>query len=227
MSRLLPSAFLAGFLILSLGLAMRGQPAAAAEPLGVGRYVTVDRTQGYALKLRDRPDPEGAVQLHLPSKTVARILEGPWADSRGWEWYRLTGFDTAGTQGWSVGYFLSPYTTPAMQIPRASPRVPFRVLAKVTAYNGAEYGNPYGGRTRLGTLVRPGVVATDPTYIPLGAELTIEGVEGVFVAEDTGSGVFGYHVDVYFPSVQAAWTFGSRWAYVTVLGRPYERQKRD
>lgn len=223
MSRLLPSALLAGFLVLSLGLIVRAQAASAAETLGVGRYVTVDRTQGYALNLRDQPHSEGAVRLHLPSRTISRITEGPQADRHGWEWYRLTGFDTAGTSGWSVGYFLSPYQTPVFHIPQASPRAPFRVLAHITAYNGAEYGNPYGGRTRLGTLVRPGVVATDPTYIPIGSEMLIDGVERVFVAEDTGSGVHGYHVDVYFPTVQAAWAFGSRWAYVTVLGRPYER----
>ncbi|HEX2172555.1 MAG TPA: 3D domain-containing protein [Dehalococcoidia bacterium] len=227
MPRYLALALVAGFLLLSLSLGGRDRVAVAAEPLALGSYVTVDRTQGYALKLRDQPTSEGAVLHHLPGRTILRVLEGPTIDRHGWEWYRITGFDTAGSQGWSVGYFLSPYQTPVFQIPRTSPRPPFRVLAHVTAYNGAEYGNPYGGRTRLGTLVRPGVVATDPAYIPLGTELMIEGVDGVFVSEDTGSGVFGYHVDVYFPSVQAAWSFGSRWTYITVLGRPYERTQQE
>lgn len=224
MSRILSPAALGLFLLTSLVLSTRsGESALAAASVRPGMYVTVSGTDGYALKLRSSPSPLADVEQHLPSRTVARVLDGPKSDGRGWDWYRITGFDRAGTIGWSVGYFLAPALNPALNIPRQSPRPPFRVLARITAFNGAEFGNPWGGKTRLGTMVRGGVVATDPAFIPLGSELTIDGLQGVFVAEDTGSGVFGYHVDIWMPTYEAAWNFGSRWAYITVLGRPYER----
>lgn len=224
MFRLLPATLPAIFLCLCLSLLFQaGPPAEAAESVRPGSYVTVSRTEGYALKLRHGPSPTDDVQILLPGNTVLRVLEGPRRDSNGWDWYRITGFDKQGSQGWSVGYFLSPVANAVLHIPRLTPKPPFRILARVTAYNGVEFGNPYGGRTRIGTMVRRGVVASDPSIIPLGSEMVIDGLDGVFVAEDTGSGVWGPHIDVYMPTYEQALEFGSRWSYVTVLGRPYER----
>ena len=224
MSRFLPLALAALFVSLGASLSVRpAEQARAADALPSGSYATVASPEGYALKVRSGPSPDTQVHQHLAARAVVRIVAGPKVDGQGWHWYQITGFDQAGIAGWSVGYFLSPLSNAVMQTPATSPRPPFRVLARVTAYNGAEYNDPWGGRTRLGTMTRPGVAATDPTYIPLGSELMIEGVDGVYVAEDTGSGVHGYHVDVWMPTYADALTFGSRWTYVTVLGRPYER----
>ena len=224
MSRFLLLGVVALFVSLGAGLAARpAENAGAADALPAGSYATIAATEGYALKVRGGPSPKADVRDYVPGRTVVRLVEGPKVDEQGWDWYQITGFDRAGTSGWSVGHFLSPLTNAVLQVPRASPQPPFRVLARVTAYNGAEYNDPWGGKTRLGTMTRPGVAATDPTYIPLGSEVMIEGVDGVFVAEDTGSGVSGYHVDVWMPTYEDARRFGSRWTYVVVLGRPYER----
>ena len=51
------------------------------------------------------------------------------------------------------------------------------------------YGNP----------LEWGTVAVDPHKIPLGTKLVIDGYDTVFTARDTGSGVDGYHVDVFVP----------------------------
>lgn len=217
---LVAAVFLAGAVALS---ARSAAPVRAANTFVPGQYATVSGTEGYALKVRQEPNSASDVSVYLPGRTKLRILAGPLYYANGWAWYRVTGFDKAGTHGWCVGYYLAPLSDPVLDQPNHSPRPPYRVLARVTAYNGVEYGNPWGGLTRLGTMVRPGVVATDPSYIPLGSEVMIEGMEGIFVAEDTGSGVWGYHVDVYMPTYPAALQFGSRWVYITVFGRPHER----
>lgn len=81
-------------------------------------------------------------------------------------------------------------------------------LAKITAYC-------LSGTTRSGTPVREGVVAVDRNWIPLGAQLTIEGLEGlVFSAEDTGSGVRGPHVDRWMRSCTDAVNWGVQYRHV-------------
>jgi 3D (Asp-Asp-Asp) domain-containing protein len=76
----------------------------------------------------------------------------------------------------------------------------------------------HGTRTASGTPVRWGVVAVDPRVIPLGSRLMIDGFDSVFVAEDTGGGVRGNHIDIYFPDRAEAIRFGIQHRTVTVLG---------
>ncbi len=65
------------------------------------------------------------------------------------------------------------------------------------------------GITRSGEWTRPGVVATDPSVIPLYSTVSIEGL-GTYTALDTGGGVRGNHVDVWFESCSDAINWGSR-----------------
>lgn len=62
-----------------------------------------------------------------------------------------------------------------------------------------------GYRTATGIWPRWGVVATDPSVIPLGAHLTISGLRGVFHAEDTGGLIRGARVDVFCWSLAQAY----------------------
>jgi 3D (Asp-Asp-Asp) domain-containing protein len=64
--------------------------------------------------------------------------------------------------------------------------------------------------TYTGTHARPGTVAVDPTYIPLGSRLYIAGLPGLYLAEDTGGGIRGAHVDVFMRSRAEALAFGRR-----------------
>jgi N-acetylmuramoyl-L-alanine amidase len=52
------------------------------------------------------------------------------------------------------------------------------------------------GPTASGLLPEPGTVAVDPTVIPLGSTVWIQGL-GTFLAADTGSLVRGAHLDVF------------------------------
>jgi 3D (Asp-Asp-Asp) domain-containing protein len=53
--------------------------------------------------------------------------------------------------------------------------------------------------------------------IPLGSLLTIQGFSDTFLAADTGFGVIGYHVDIFFPDLDTATRFGVQYREVTVL----------
>jgi 3D (Asp-Asp-Asp) domain-containing protein/peptidoglycan hydrolase CwlO-like protein len=71
------------------------------------------------------------------------------------------------------------------------------------------------GRTATGMPVGPGVVAVDPSVIPLGSRMSIPGY-GNGVAADTGSGIQGATIDLWMTSSQcAAW--GRRTVTITVF----------
>ncbi len=68
---------------------------------------------------------------------------------------------------------------------------------------GKGAGDPGHGVMFNGNKVHWGAVAVDPRYIPLGTRMRIEGWgDQVFTAEDTGSAVRGWHVDVFWPGTR-------------------------
>jgi 3D (Asp-Asp-Asp) domain-containing protein len=71
------------------------------------------------------------------------------------------------------------------------------------------------GRTSTGIPTAPGVVAVDPSVIPLGTRLTIPGY-GVGIAADTGGAVRGNTIDVWFPTSAQAHQWGRRTVTVTI-----------
>jgi 3D (Asp-Asp-Asp) domain-containing protein len=71
------------------------------------------------------------------------------------------------------------------------------------------------GHTATGLPVGPGVVAVDPSVIPLGTRLTIPGY-GEGVAADTGSAVQGYTIDLWFPTLADALAWGRRTVTITL-----------
>ena len=71
------------------------------------------------------------------------------------------------------------------------------------------------GRTATGIPTAPGVVAVDPSVIPLGTRLTIPGY-GVGIAADTGGAVYGNTIDVWFPTHAEALAWGRRTVTITL-----------
>ena len=65
------------------------------------------------------------------------------------------------------------------------------------------------GRTSTGLAVGWGVAAVDPGVIPLGTHMTIPGY-GTAVAADTGGGISGATIDLWFPSRAKANAWGRR-----------------
>ena len=71
------------------------------------------------------------------------------------------------------------------------------------------------GRTATGAPVGWGVVAVDPSVIPLGTSMTIPGY-GSGVAADTGGGISGAMIDLWFPSTAQANAWGRRTVTITL-----------
>lgn len=79
------------------------------------------------------------------------------------------------------------------------------LYVSATAYSAHDPGN--GNHTATGTLVRRGVIAVDPSVIPLGTRVFIPGY-GEAVAEDIGGGIHGQRIDVAFDTHAEALMFG-------------------
>lgn len=90
----------------------------------------------------------------------------------------------------------------AHEVSRGSGRA---LYVSATAYSAHDPGN--GNRTATGTLVRRGVIAVDPSVIPLGTRVFIPGY-GEAVAEDIGSAIHGQRIDVAFDTHAEALMFG-------------------
>lgn len=71
------------------------------------------------------------------------------------------------------------------------------------------------GTTASGLPVGWGIVAVDPSVIPLGTRMTIPGY-GEGVAADTGSAVQGLIIDLWFPSTAQALEWGRRTVTITI-----------
>jgi cystine transport system substrate-binding protein len=71
------------------------------------------------------------------------------------------------------------------------------------------------GRTATGMPTGWGVVAVDPSVIPLGTRLTIPGY-GEGVAADTGGAVRGDAIDLWFPTLAQANGWGRRTVTITL-----------
>lgn len=91
------------------------------------------------------------------------------------------------------------------------------LICTTTAYTAEA-----GSMTASGRVVKRNpngisTVSVDPTVIPLGSSLYIEGY-GYAVAADTGSAVKGNEVDLYFDNSSECYDWGRQTVKVTVLG---------
>lgn len=71
------------------------------------------------------------------------------------------------------------------------------------------------GHTASGLPVGWGIVAVDPTVIPLGTRMTVPGY-GEAVAADVGSAVKGNDIDLWFPTLAQARAWGRRTVTITL-----------
>ena len=90
---------------------------------------------------------------------------------------------------------------------------------KLTAYCpcAACNGKWAGGITSTGVMAKAGrTIAVDPTVIPYGTEVIING--HTYVAEDCGGSIKGNRIDVYFDSHSDALDFGVQYADIYIVG---------
>ncbi len=88
------------------------------------------------------------------------------------------------------------------------------MIMKATAYSPQEPG--LDDHTASGLPARYGIVAVDPTVIPLGTRLLVEGY-GEAIAGDTGSAIKGMRIDLCFDTLAECEAYGVRMVRVTVL----------
>ena len=72
------------------------------------------------------------------------------------------------------------------------------------------------GVTARGTRAKKGTVAADLKMLPFGTRLDVPGY-GAGIVEDTGGAVTGAHIDVWFPTHEAAKRWGVRTLTVDIL----------
>ncbi len=97
-------------------------------------------------------------------------------------------------------------STPVATVP--SPTGAGTLMVTATAYT-------LQGTTATGAPVGYGVVAVDPSVIPLGTRMTIPGY-GEGVAADTGGAIQGAVIDLWFPTAAAAASWGRRTVTITL-----------
>lgn len=115
----------------------------------------------------------------------------------------------------------TPTPTPSPSpTPTPKPRLIELGLYRITAYSDSPWLNGTDGRgiTASGVKTHWGAVAVDPRLIPLWSKLKIEGFEDeVFTALDTGGGVKGNWVDIWFPSDWEAIQWGVQYRKVYLV----------
>jgi 3D (Asp-Asp-Asp) domain-containing protein/Lon protease-like protein len=92
---------------------------------------------------------------------------------------------------------------------------PLPVAGGASSLTVTATGYSLPGHTATGLPVGPGVVAVDPSVIPLGTRMTIPGY-GEGVAADTGGAVQGYTIDLWFPTLADALAWGRRTVTITL-----------
>jgi 3D (Asp-Asp-Asp) domain-containing protein/LysM repeat protein len=92
------------------------------------------------------------------------------------------------------------------------------ITVKATAYTASCKG--CSGVTRTGVDLKSNphskVISVDPTVIPLGSKVYVEGY-GYATAADTGGAIKGNRIDVFIPSQSNAIQFGAKQLKVTIL----------
>jgi len=98
---------------------------------------------------------------------------------------------------------MQPQTTPA-----PAPAGGRQLVVSATCYD-------LPGHTATGMPVGPGVVAVDPSVIPLGSKLYIPGY-GNGIAADVGSGIRGAMIDLWYSSFSQCAAWGRRTVTITI-----------
>ena len=103
-------------------------------------------------------------------------------------------------------------------VSRGNGAVGKELIVSSTAYTAN--CNGCSGTTATGVNLRANpnarVIAVDPSVIPLGTKVYVEGY-GYAVAADTGSAIKGHKIDVFFPSKSTAYRWGSKKVKIKIL----------
>jgi 3D (Asp-Asp-Asp) domain-containing protein len=101
-----------------------------------------------------------------------------------------------------------------------------KALVPPAAYVATAYS--LRGRTASGRMVSKGLIAADPSVLPLGSRVRLEhpGYSGEYLVADTGGKIRGRRIDIWTPSSREAMRFGRRTVKLTVLSYGARRSRR-
>ena len=85
-----------------------------------------------------------------------------------------------------------------------------------TAYSTNEAGLSDYTATGINLRETPNVIAVDPSVIPLGSTVIVEGY-GTFIAGDTGGAIVGSKIDIHMTDLNACYLFGVQSVNIKIL----------
>ncbi|MFZ3591017.1 ubiquitin-like domain-containing protein [Bacillus sp. DJP31] len=104
------------------------------------------------------------------------------------------------------------------QVSRGSGEVANEFYVSSTAFTA--FCNGCSGVTKTGINLKSNpnvkVIAVDPSVIPLGTKVYVEGY-GYAIAGDTGSAIRGHKIDVFFPTTTEAFRWGNKRVKIKIL----------
>jgi 3D (Asp-Asp-Asp) domain-containing protein len=171
-----------------------------------GQAIEVARPDGRATHLASRGDPRALRGSSLPEVLSVRSLYLPPTPTQ----------IPSPTATATPIPTLTPTPTPT---PEPELFLKYMGVFRVTAYSDSPRNGTDGrGITRSGERTRWGVVAVDPRVIPLYSKVMIEGMSDmVFDALDTGGGIKGNWVDIWFRTDDEALLYGVQYRSVFLV----------
>lgn len=109
-------------------------------------------------------------------------------------------------------------STPTVQAPTKDIEGVKEITVEATAYTASCEGCSGITKTGINLKENPNakVISVDPSVIPLGSKVYVEGY-GEAIAGDTGGAIKGNKIDVFIPNKQDAINFGRKQLKVTIL----------
>ena len=87
---------------------------------------------------------------------------------------------------------------------------------QATGYSTQQPGLSTHTATGIDLRVNPRVIAVDPSVIPLGSLVEVQGL-GVYIAGDTGGAIKGRIIDIHYSSVSQALSWGRRNVNIRII----------
>lgn len=109
-----------------------------------------------------------------------------------------------------------PATKPAEPAPAPSSTAGNWMTFQATGYSTQQPGLSTHTFTGIDLRVNPRVIAVDPSVIPLGSMVEVEGL-GVYIAGDTGGAIKGNIIDIHYPTVSQALSWGRRNVRIRII----------
>jgi peptidoglycan DL-endopeptidase CwlO len=185
----------------------RASRALAERHRALGRLESAARARAQELEGAQAERREYLARLREQRRLNAAQIAAAESQARAAQASSRTATLAAETAGSVVSLTAQPLV-PQSESPAVRRAAGQRLTVLATAYS-------LPGSTASGLPVGPGIVAVDPTVIPLGTRMTIPGY-GEGVAADTGTAVKGLRIDVWFPTLAQARAWGLRSVTITL-----------